>query len=328
MLVQETSCVESAGHWDTLAALMGGHPLQSCLWGLAATEGRRRRRVFCLSGGGDGSKDWLARVEERRVPCVGRIGWIPRGPVVCGGEAFHEVVLELCCRLKALGFCLAAMSPWLEVDAALSASLERLGAITASRQRTIWVDLTQGHERLWAGLDKQWRYGVGRAHRFGVTVAPERQRDSVEAFFALCQRLSAEKGFRLPGSSAQLFALLAAGRHGDVEARLFIARYKGELAAGVFLLRSGRSVHYIWGGADRAFSKQRVGEAVQWAAIEWGLSQGCDRYDLEGIDPTRNPGTYHFKKKMGGREVDLPGEIILPLNRRGRVLAALLSRRQ
>ena len=73
------------------------------------------------------------------------------------------------------------------------------------------------------------------------------------------------------------------------------------------------------GASDRKFSKQRVGEAVQWAVMEWAAANGCTRYDLEGIDPVNNPGVYVFKKKMGGEIIDLVGQEYVPLNARGKL---------
>ena len=70
----------------------------------------------------------------------------------------------------------------------------------------------------------------------------------------------------------------------------------------------------------------RAGEAVHWAAIEWGLAMGCTRYDLEGIDPQGNPGTYKFKKKMGGTEVALSGKRYIPIGTYGRIVSWLAAR--
>ena len=74
-------------------------------------------------------------------------------------------------------------------------------------------------------------------------------------------------------------------------------------------------------------AKRRVGEAVQWGAIEWALDRGCTLYDLEGIDPERAPTVYAFKKKMGGREVMLAGKQYSASSFAGRTLAWLDARR-
>ena len=113
-----------------------------------------------------------------------------------------------------------------------------------------------------------------------------------------------------------------------MEARLLLARHEGQIAAGAFLMRCGRSLHYFWGATDRRYAKQNVGEAVQWAAIEWGLDRGCVRYDLEGVDPRGNPGVYAFKRKMGGEEVELAGQSFSPLGLRGALACMALRTSQ
>lgn len=47
------------------------------------------------------------------------------------------------------------------------------------------------------------------------------------------------------------------------------------------------------------------------------------RYDLEGIDPARNPGVYQFKRKMGGIEVTLQGMDATPLSWTGHVFVSV-----
>jgi CelD/BcsL family acetyltransferase involved in cellulose biosynthesis len=136
----------------------------------------------------------------------------------------------------------------------------------------------------------------------------------------LCETVAKTKGFDFGGSSRLMENLLARSC-GDAEARLFLGRLEGRPVAGAFVIRCGRSIHYFWGAVDRAAAHSRAGEAVQWAAIEWGVSQGCALYDLEGIDPADNPGTYAFKKKMGGEEVTLAGKHYYPLGLRGRAVA-------
>src|SRR5262249_36012865 len=150
--------------------------------------------------------------------------------------------------------------------------------------RTIWIDLTRGREALMAGLDKQWRYGVGRASRLGVSISEETDEASLVQFHALCRVVSQQKGFDLPASLALMNGLVARYKTQATEAALLLARVNGEIAAGSFLIRCGRSAHYFWGATDRAHSHQRVGEAVQWASIEWAMDRHCERYDLEGID--------------------------------------------
>ena len=144
------------------------------------------------------------------------------------------------------------------------------------------------------------------------------------AFCALCQKVSDTKKFELRTTEARVhrFRMRTARTMSRPD---FIATCDGALAAGAFILRCGRSVHYLWGATDRSFSRSCGGAALQWAVMDWLLSRNCDRYDLEGIDPIGNPGTYAFKKKLGGDEVLLVGRMLEPISLTGHILAPVAN---
>lgn len=298
--------------WDENLSTLRGHPLQSALWGDA------RRDVdgitdFRWQVRKDGQVVWMARFEERQVPFVGRVAWIPRGPTAIAGSVILEIEQAFFMRLREAGFVLVVTDRWLPGD-------EAAASASSKRPRTIWLDLAQGSAELWRELDGQWRYGVGRARREGVVCEQTQDEQDIASFFSLCRDISHSKGFPLPGSLELMTRLLRADHSGAVSAHLLVARNPGGLGAGACILRCGRSAHYLWGASDRKHAKFRAGEAVQWAVIEWAVEQGCDLYDLEGIDPVENPGVYEFKKKMGGVEVTLEGMNYRPLDWRGILL--------
>src|SRR5262249_55174154 len=74
--------------WDRELARLGGHPVQSALWGDArrAAEGIEDHRFVAER---HSATLLMARMEFRRIPLVGgRVGWIPRGPA---GNASADV---------------------------------------------------------------------------------------------------------------------------------------------------------------------------------------------------------------------------------------------
>lgn len=304
-------------YWDDALSSLAGHPLQSALWGNARSkvDGILDSRWLLRQGT---NVVWMARVETRRVPGLGNIAWVPRGPTVAPGLDSEHLLTEFCKKLRERGYILAVINPWGAVSTGFETANHRA---LSSSIKTIWIDLQVGRESLWKDLDKQWRYGVGRATRQGVKVETTEELNTIDLFFHLCQGISRSKAFKLPASAALMRRIIERGKTGPVQARLFVAHYEGRLGAGALILRCGSSVHYLWGATNRELSKQRVGEAVQWAVIEWALDKGCLLYDLEGIDPVKNPGTYQFKKKMGGREVVLRDQVSMPLSLRGRILA-------
>lgn len=294
--------------WDRDLALIGGHPLQSALWGNArrVADGVEDDRFVAVRA--DGART-MARVESRPVPLIGgSVAWLPRGPA---GAALDGAHIRTLARSLARKPRLVVTDAWRESES------------RDSGVETIWIDLKQGKDALWRNLDKEWRYGAGKGLRSGVVVEQSCSRDDQERLFALMDDLSEQKDFALPVSKAMIAHLVACDPAAVVSAHLFVARCEGAVGAAALILRCGSSIHYLFGGTDRTYSKRRAGEALHWSIIEWGLAEGAERYDLEGIDRRKNPGTYNFKKRMGGREVVLAGRAYFPISPTGVTLATL-----
>ncbi len=295
--------------WDESLSKLGGHPLQSALWGSARRKVDRiaehRWRAF------DGDRLILmARIEERGIPGLGRVAWIPKGPTWGGGRS-PEVERVFHAMLKDAGYCLVVTDRWVPTEATSFPE----GPTPA---QTIWVDLTRGSDALWKALESKARHGVARARRDGIVSEPSGDRHDLEWFCSLCEETEEAKGFRGPGSLDLMAELLKSGGEHALGS-LFVARVGNSRAAGALILRCGKTLHYFWGVTDRKFSRG-AGEALQWAIMEWGVAKGCWLYDLEGIDPTGNPGVFNFKKKLGGAIVTLEGKRSTPLSWRGVLL--------
>jgi lipid II:glycine glycyltransferase (peptidoglycan interpeptide bridge formation enzyme) len=304
--------------WDAHVAALGGHPLQTALWGEArrAVDGIEDHRWAAFDGD---RAVLLARCEVRRIPPFWRVAWLPRGPVWERAAPSPDAFTDFCDRLRSTGFVLC-------IDDCYQGGGGGQGVALLPRPRTAWVDLTGGHDAVWKAIDQQWRYGVRSAGRYGIVVEQTSVPADATAFFSLCERVSRRKGFDLPGSAELLQMLLCGSISPDAGAHLFVARFKSAIVGGAAVLRCGQSLHYFWGAVDRAFAKQRPGEAVHGAIIDWALGQGIARYDLEGIDPVQNPGTYRFKMKMGAVAVTLPGRRAYPLRPLGRVMLSVGQR--
>ena len=307
--------------WDRELAELGGHPWQSAHWDNAehAAHGVNGHRLLLRSGG---ETVQMVRVERRTIRGVGKLAWIRRGPTGRpSGVDSIQLEPEISRWLSDHGFCLVVASPWQrepepEPD---------IGSLKA-RPRTIWINLSVGRDQLWQNLNKTWRAHVGRAQRHGVVVETTRDPELVSEYFALCSHIGQIKGFVVRTSVDLIQQLIDTPHTESVETKLFVATCEGRIASGAVVARCGQSIHYMGGASNREFARQKPGEALHWAIVEWGLSKGYTRYDLEGIDPEGNPGVYAFKKKMGGEEVTLVGRHVSALNMTGRLLSPLAVR--
>jgi len=303
---------DDVGYWDGQLNLMNGHPLQSALWGLSRENVDGIASLRLAHHAPNDGINGMARIEVRRLPLFGRVAWIPKGPVIAK-DAETIIKPGLLQALRERGFLVCISDSYLSCDHSV-----------ASAPRTIWLDLSLGLDQLSRNLDSQWRYGARRALREGVVVRTTTEPADVSAFFRLCDVLSSDKGFTLPGSESLMQALIRSSSPEEgVGMTLYVAEVEGVIAGGAFIARSGRHLHYFWGASDRRYSKHRVSEALQWQVIQDGVAAGMTRYDLEGIDPVGNPGVCQFKRKMGGQEVALRGHDVTPLSLTGRLAVAV-----
>jgi len=92
--------------WDRALADLGGHPLQSALWGdaRARIDGIENHRWAALL---DGRPVLMARFEVRRVLRLGRVAWLPRGPTMAAGEVSGVLYDEFLDRLRQQGYMLS-----------------------------------------------------------------------------------------------------------------------------------------------------------------------------------------------------------------------------
>jgi peptidoglycan pentaglycine glycine transferase (the first glycine) len=306
--------------WDHALAALSGHPLQSCLWGDArrAVDGIAQHRWLARR---DGEPIWMIRVEERKV-LGGKIAWAPRGPTGRTADMSLSVPPGFEERLRAEGFALLVCDPWVAVGDRPATSRN---AARHLKPQTIWLDLSVGTDVIFKNCHTQMRKGVRRAARAGIRVETTSDAEPIGEFVALCSSISHAKGFELRLTSALIeFLLQHSASDANVEAAQFVALKEGRVGSGLFVLRVGENVHQIFGATDRNMRQDRVGEACQWAVIEWAIARGCTRYDLEGIDPANNASVYEFKKRLGGEEITLCGHVHVPLNLFGRAMSGLI----
>lgn len=299
--------------WDNILSELRGHPLQSAKWGDSRklSCGINDHRWIAFK---NGSPVFIVRFEERRLFRFWKIAWAPKGPIVL--DKCYETTLykEFLNRLKKRGFFLCATNPWEKIEFTKKDD---------SAFYTIWLDLTIKKEKLWENLNKQCRYDIKRAKKLGVIIEKSKSLDDLNLFYEICESISKTKGFNL-GNSYQLMAnLLSSTDHDQIESYLFVARYENNLCGGLFLIRCGESVHYLWGAVNRKFSHLCIGEALQWECIEWALSKKCKKYDLEGLSQKKSSGVDQFKKKFGGSIVAYPCVQIYPLHAGRKIISAL-----
>ncbi len=323
MLIQlssDTETIVTRTTWDTyIANHPSGHLLQTWAWGeLKARFGWRVERLALVENEKIVSG---AQILFRSViPRIFSLAYIPKGPLVNWNDDTQvNVLLEglhHLCRSQRSVF--LKIEPHAPDDGALRDTISQYGCTTSQftiqPPRTIVVNITPEEERILAAMKQKTRYNIRVALRKGVTIREATDGD-LPIFFRLMQATGKRDHFGIHNLDyfRTLFSLFAPER-----AALLLAEVHGEPVAGLIVLAHPPTAYYLFGASSNSHREKMPTYLLQWEAMLWAKSKGCQKYDLWGIpdadekalearfithsqDPSGLWGVYRFKRGFGGQ---------------------------
>lgn len=175
---------------------------------------------------------------------------------------------------------------------------------TAPPQRTLLMSLERSLPELRAGLDQKWRNGLNRAEKQGLVVEDGSSDALFERFVTMHTEMNQRKGFA-PTSNVDEFRRMQRNLPPRHQMRVFLASTESAsgrvAAAGVVCSQIGEFGVFMHGATTAAGMRTQASYLLQWRALTWLKERGAARYNLHGINPLTNPGTYHFKAGLCGR---------------------------
>jgi lipid II:glycine glycyltransferase (peptidoglycan interpeptide bridge formation enzyme) len=183
------------------------------------------------------------------------------------------------------------------------------------------VDLTRSEDDLLAAMKSKWRYNVRLAGRHGVEVV-----EGDEADLATFERLMGATAQRDDFAARSAGYYAAAWRACRGAARLYLARFEGEVLAAIMVFHCGATATYLYGASSNRERQRMPNHLLQWEAMRRAKSEGCRWYDFwgipdelgrawtRGVDPNDIPtgagglwGVWNFKRGFGGEVVRTVG---------------------
>ncbi len=290
--------------WDQfIAAHPDSHVLQTGNWGvLKSGFGWSAEHIICGESG--------AQVLFRRLPLGFSIAYVPKGPVNLSDELLSELD-KVCLKNKAI-FLKIEPFAW-EPDTAWQ-RLEDLGwykSEPVQPRRTVTIPLTISAEDILAGMKQKTRYNIRLAEKKGIEV---RQSDDYALFAEMALVTGKRDGFGVHTAAyyqkvKDLFSV-------NGKAVLLMATFENQPVAGIIVLAHGRTAWYMYGASTDSERNRMPTYLLQWEAIKWAQSLGCEGYDLWGIPDHDEEelealfekkqhhdglwGVYRFKRGFGG----------------------------
>ena len=162
--------------------------------------------------------------------------------------------------------------------------------------KTVTLDILPSENEMWKNIRGKARNMVKKAMKDGITV--EQGISNLEEFYSVYSSRMLQKGVRI--HSLNYFNNIA--KHLGEQTQLFVARKSGEIIGGMFLIYSGDSGAYLYGGSmvDRGTSPNQL---MLWEMVCFCISKGIKFLDLgESIEGS---GVYNFKIWFGGIPEDI-----------------------
>ncbi|MBN1316197.1 MAG: peptidoglycan bridge formation glycyltransferase FemA/FemB family protein [Anaerolineales bacterium] len=256
---------------------------------------------------------------SRAIPLVS-MAYTPKGPVVDwrNSDQVRQVLDCLVDSARRKRAIFLHIEPDLEENAlpGLCAQLAEAGFAPAQRhiqpRRTFLLDISGDEEDILNRMKQKTRYNIRLAGRKGVVIRKGGPED-VAVFNQLMVNTGKRNQFGVhdPMYYETVFEIL-----GDM-AGLFIAEYNGQPLAAVMVFALGKTACYFYGASNDKERNRMPAYLLQWDAIRWARSRGCEQYDLWGVpdedeETLENEfenrqeglwGVYRFKRGFGGQLV-------------------------
>jgi len=169
-----------------------------------------------------------------------------------------------------------------------------------NRGRTFIMDIDQPLDIIRKKFDQKWRNCLNKSERNNLEVI-EGSDDSLFAeFISLYHVLLERKQFQEPNDINE-FRNIQQSLPTEHKMRIFLCRSDGVYSAGAICATIGETGVYLFGATNDEGMKNKGSYLLQWKAIQWMKECGCRFYNLNGINPEKNPGGYHFKAGLSGK---------------------------
>lgn len=192
-------------------------------------------------------------------------------------------------------------------------------------EHTVMVDLAPTEEQILAKMKPKGRYNIKLAEKKGVEVVIAGDEggisleEGIVGFHELLLETTTRDKF---GGHPAGYYLNMLKELGSESAKLYLARFEGEIIAGVLVTFFGDLAIYYFGASGNKHRNLMSPYLLQWKAMQEAKRRGCKWYDFLGTAPLIEvadgeftydakhswAGVTEFKLKFGGKKVDFyPG---------------------
>ena len=291
-MITRFASTQEISNWNTLilANPDGGNVFASYEFARQKETGGYTAR-FIMVG------DMAVTALEKKVPTLGKLWYLPKGPGIAAAKDLWTVLSELELFAKKHGVFAIRIEP--ELSRSEQPTLHRHGLVKSKpiipNPSTITIDISKKLETIMAGLPQKGRHAIKRAQRDGATakLVPTTNENCKIMYDLLAGTAEGQFGIRSYEYYRSFWQRFKSAGYGQ----LFFAYYDDQIVAGAYAMVYGTKSTYKDGASIRNRTVYGASHLLQWRVIEWAKSHGAKIHDFCGSPPSdeiNNPNHKHY----------------------------------
>ncbi|MCD4671515.1 MAG: peptidoglycan bridge formation glycyltransferase FemA/FemB family protein [Anaerolineaceae bacterium] len=265
-----------------------GHRMQTSVW--AETKARTGWNILYLTARQHGELVGGGQLYERRIPLIGSLVCLPKGPLCTTCQANPNLLPGLISQAQQWvqanhKFCLlvqpADQSQHL-VQHLLSEKYVKLPDENIVPPGTIIIDLEPDQETLFKNMNKTKRRNIRRAQSSGVVVKVGTSREDLNTFYNLYLATSRYLEFE-PDDKARfenIWNCLSPEGH----VMFFTSFFEDQPLSSIMALSFGDSIICYRFGWSKEHPEKRPNDFLHWEALLWAKENGYRYFDFGEIE--------------------------------------------
>ena len=252
-----------------------------------------------------------AQARIRRIPFTNfGAAYIRWGPMwkLRGKEADPEVFEQVLFALRREYASRRRLVMWIlpllfdDSSAIFDPILTRAGftPVSVQVQRTLLVPLENSLQQLRKGVEQKWRNRLNRAEKNSLRIVEGCDDNLFEQFIEVYNEMHERKQF-VETSDVHQFRLIQRDLPERFQMKILIAFSGDKPAAGLICSKIGEMGMYLFAATSNAGLNSQGSYLLQWRALGWLKENDARWYNLQGINPELNPGTFRFKSGLCGK---------------------------
>lgn len=189
-------------------------------------------------------------------------------------------------------------SPW------CSPVLEEEGYVSLGQglsSRTILMDLSPQLQDLHSALGRNWKRNLKEAEQSGLEVVENSGIESFDTFTGMYEEMVSRKKFLEPNNIKQ-FRTMQTQLPDKLKMGIMLCRSGNDVCAGLIWSAMGnRGIELFAATSDAGTNIKGASHLLRWKLVQKLKEAHITNYDLNGINPVKNPGSYRFKTDLAGK---------------------------